>query len=127
MAAATIYKLLTRAEWVAAQEEGVYRGSAHDRRDGFIHFSTAAQLAETARKYFSGVPDLLLLAVDAESLKKYSSSDEEGLPLVVWEPARGGDLFPHLYGSLPVSKVKSVIAIPLSPDGIPVLPNDLEP
>ena len=64
MPAATIYKLLTRAEWEAARAEGVYRGSAHDARDGFIHFSTAAQIGETARKYFAGVPDLVLLAVD---------------------------------------------------------------
>ena len=68
MTAATIYKLLTRAEWEAARTEGVYRGSAHDLRDGFIHFSTAAQLGETARKYFAGVPDLVLLVVDVAAL-----------------------------------------------------------
>ena len=60
----TIYKLMTAAEWEAAWAEGVYRGSEQDQRDGFIHFSTAAQIAETARKHFSGVPDLVLLAVD---------------------------------------------------------------
>ncbi len=58
----TIYKLLPAAEWEAAWAEGVYRGSEQDQRDGFIHMSTAAQIAGTARKYFSGVPDLVLLA-----------------------------------------------------------------
>jgi uncharacterized protein (DUF952 family) len=70
----TIYKLLTRAEWEAAQAVGVYRGSAHDTRDGFIHFSTAAQLAGTARRHFSGVADLVLLAVDIERLQSPPSS-----------------------------------------------------
>ncbi len=74
MPAATIYKLLTRAEWEAARAEGVYRGSAHDARDGFIHFSGAGQLAETARKHFAGVPDLVLLAVDVAGLEKTPSS-----------------------------------------------------
>ena len=70
MPARTIYKLLTRSEWEDAQAGGVYRGSSHDWRDGFIHFSTAAQLGETARKYFTGEPDLVLLAVDVGALKK---------------------------------------------------------
>jgi uncharacterized protein (DUF952 family) len=73
MPAATIYKLLTRAEWEAARADGVYRGSAHDARDGFIHFSTAAQLEGTARKYFAGVADLVLLAVKVENLAKAPS------------------------------------------------------
>ena len=66
----TIYKLLTAAEWEAAWAEGVYRGSEQDQRDGFIHLSTAAQIAETARKHFSGVPDLVVLAIDIEMLEK---------------------------------------------------------
>src|SRR5271157_5018461 len=66
----TIYKLITAAEWEAAWAEGVYRGSELDQRDGFIHLSTAAQIAETARKHFSGVPDLVLLAIDMEMLEK---------------------------------------------------------
>jgi uncharacterized protein (DUF952 family) len=85
MGAATIYKLLTRAEWEAAQEDGVYRGSAHDKRDGFIHFSTAAQLGETARKYFSGVPDLVLLAMDVKALESPPSS----CPSPAISPRRG--------------------------------------
>ena len=129
MPAGTIYKLLTRAEWEQAQADGCgyYFGSAHDDRDGFLHFSTAAQLPETARKYFSGVPDLLLLAVEAERLKKRTPQNTEGVPLVCWEPARDGDLFPHLYGALPISLVKSIEAVPLDADGVPVLPTGLEP
>ncbi len=142
----TVYKILTHADWEAAQAEGVYRGSAHDLRDGFIHFSTAAQLAETARKYFSGVPDLVLLGVDVADLSSPPSScpsprGEKGrcFPLspwgegwgegvsLRWEPARGGDLFPHLYRDLPVAAVKSVTAIPLGEDGIPILPGSAVP
>jgi uncharacterized protein (DUF952 family) len=146
MAAATTYKLLTRAEWNRAQEEGVYRGSAHDRRDGFIHFSTAAQLQDTARKYFSGVPDLVLLAVDTEVLESRPSpqpspqgetefgrpfslggeGQDEGICLR-WEPSRGGDLFPHLYADLPLAAVRSVTAIEPSGDGTPIIPAGLAP
>src|SRR5271157_6230741 len=65
----TIYKIMTASEWEAARAEGVYRGSAQDQRDGFIHLSTAAQIAGTARKYFSGVPDLVVLTIDIEGLE----------------------------------------------------------
>lgn len=92
---APIYKLMPRAEWEAARAEGVYRGSADDLRDGFIHFSAADQVAETARKHFAGVPDLLILAVDPEKL---------GAALK-WEPSRRGALFPHLYADLPLEAV----------------------
>ena len=78
----TIYKLLTAAEWEAAWAEGVYRGSEQDQRDGFIHMSTAVQIAETARKHFSGVPDLVLLAVDIEMLEKLHTLHPSPLP---WE------------------------------------------
>ncbi|MGO9485144.1 MAG: DUF952 domain-containing protein [Rhodomicrobium sp.] len=155
MTAATIYKLLTRAEWEAARTEGAYRGSAHDARDGFIHFSTAAQLGETARKYFAGVPDLVLLAVDVGALNERPAPHpvllpmEEGTPErdseratpsplpggegqgegsnLLWEPARDGDLFPHLYGDLPVSAVKRATPIPLAENGIPIIPGGLGP
>ncbi len=150
----TVYKILTHAEWQAAQAAGVYRGSAHDLRDGFIHFSTAAQLGETARKYFRGVPDLVLLAVDVERLKEpltphpvplplgegtqlhpqcvvqapllpWGEGQEEGRALLRWEPSRGGDLFPHLYGELPIAAVRRVTSIPLGEDGAPIVPADL--
>ena len=174
MPAATIYKLLTRAEWEAALAEGVYRGSVHDERDGFIHFSTAAQLAGTARKYFAGVPGLVLLAVDVGALNKRPAPHPVPLPLgegtvlhapspiqaspipqgeetaphapravpgsplpggegqgegsdLRWESSRGGDLFPHLYCDLPLAAVKTATAIPLGPDGVPIIPGGLEP
>jgi uncharacterized protein (DUF952 family) len=91
----TIYKICERAAWREAQSAGLYRGSAVDHRDGFIHFSTAAQVAETAAKHFAGQTDLILVAVDGAAL---------GAALK-WEPSRGGALFPHLYGALPVAAV----------------------
>ncbi len=112
----TIYKLMTREDWEAAKAAGVYGGSAHDLRDGYIHFSTAAQLDETARKYFSGTPDLVLLAVDVERLAPSDLS---------WEPSRGGDLFPHLYANLAVNAVVRAASVPLASDGTPLLPEDL--
>ncbi len=143
MAARTVYRLLTRAEWEAAQASGVYCGSAHDKRDGFIYFSTAAQLMETARKHFAGVADLMLLAVDAEALESPPSPREEresgrslpptgegqseGVLPLRWEPSRGGDLFPHLYAELPAAAVKHAVAIPLGGDGALILPAGLEP
>lgn len=92
---ATIYKICEQAAWRAAEEAGFYRGSALDMRDGFIHFSTAAQAAETAAKHFAKQTNLVLVAVDGDTL---------GAALK-WEPSRGGDLFPHLYGALPVAAV----------------------
>jgi uncharacterized protein (DUF952 family) len=87
-----------------------------DLADGFIHFSTAGQAQETARRHFRGQHDLVVLAVETESL---------GAALV-WEPSRGGDLFPHLYGDLATGLVTRVVAAPLGPDGAPDL-SDLAP
>ena len=91
----TIYKICERAAWQEAKRAGVYHGSEVDRRDGFIHFSSAAQVAETAEKHFAGRADLMLVAVDGDAL---GSS-------LKWEPSRGGDLFPHLYAALPIKAV----------------------
>jgi uncharacterized protein (DUF952 family) len=107
-----IYKILPRAEWDAAQAAGAFEGSAVDRQDGYIHFSTAAQAAETARRYFRGQRDLVVLEVEGDDL---------GLDLR-WEPSRGGDLFPHLYASLICARVRAVHAAPLGADGAPQLP-----
>ena len=96
-----------RDEWDSAQTEGLYRGSSQDRDDGFIHFSTAAQVVESAAKHRSGQDGLVLLKVDAEVLGA-------GLK---WEPSRGGQLFPHLYGPLPLDAVDQVADLPLGPDG----------
>jgi len=103
----TIYKICPAALWRAAERAGVFPGSEVDGRDGFIHFSTATQAAETAAKHFAGRDDLLLVAVDADAL-----GDR-----LKWEPSRGGALFPHLYGPLDLTAVRRVDALPLGPDG----------
>ena len=94
--AMVVYKIVPAALWHEAELAGLFTGSPVDERDGFIHFSTADQLAETARKHFSGEHDLLLVTVDAKQLE------------LRWEPSRGGQLFPHLYGVLPLSAVLTV-------------------
>jgi uncharacterized protein (DUF952 family) len=103
----TIYKICPAALWRAAERAGVFPGSEVDGRDGFIHFSTATQAAETAAKHFAGRDDLLLVAVDADAL-----GDR-----LKWEPSRGGALFPHLYGALDLTAVRRVDPLPLGPDG----------
>ncbi len=102
-----IYKICAAAEWREAESAGVYSGSAIDRRDGFIHFSTAEQVRETAARHFAGQPDLVLVSVDPAKL---------GYRLK-WEPSRGGALFPHLYADLPVSAVIRVDPLPLDAAG----------
>jgi uncharacterized protein (DUF952 family) len=106
-----IYKILPRAEWAAAKAAGRYGGSALDLKDGFIHFSSAAQAQETARRHFARQDDLLVLAVEADDL---------GLALR-WEASRGGDLFPHLYGTLDVALVRAVTEARLDEAGTPRL------
>ena len=106
-----IFKILRREEWHAAQKAGSFAGSDVDRRDGFIHFSTAAQAQETARRHFHGQPDLVVLEINAAVLGA----------VLVWEPSRGGDLFPHLYGILPVGHVVAVHEAPLDAAGVPDL------
>jgi uncharacterized protein (DUF952 family) len=96
-----IYKICPAAEWHGAAAAGTYRGSVVDLRDGFIHFSTGAQLAETLRRHFAGQRDLVLVAV---------APDDLGTRLR-WEPSRSGDLFPHLYGELPVSLARHVSSL----------------
>jgi uncharacterized protein (DUF952 family) len=106
-----IYKILPRAEWDAAVARGRFEGSAVDLADGFIHFSDASQAQETARRYFAGQTELMVLVVDAEAL---------GAALK-WEPSRGGALFPHLYGPLARAQVLEARAAPLKADGLPDL------
>jgi uncharacterized protein (DUF952 family) len=105
-----IYTLVRGADWRAAEAAGAYAGSADDRRDGFLHFSTAAQVKESAAKHRRGEADLWLVEADAARLGD----------ALKWEPAAGGKrpgLFPHLYGPLPVSAVLSVTRLPLREDG----------
>jgi uncharacterized protein (DUF952 family) len=94
-------------EWQAAQSSGRYHGSSNDLADGFIHFSTAAQVAASAAKHRAGQRDLVLVAVDPAALG----------PALRWEPARGGALFPHLYGALPLAAVAWTAPLPLGSDG----------
>lgn len=104
-----IYKILPRAAWEEAQAKGTFTGSAVDLRDGFIHFSTALQVHETARLHFRDQADLVVLEVAAEAL---------GAALK-WEPSRGGQLFPHLYGNLATLLVTCVHDAPLDAEGAP--------
>jgi uncharacterized protein (DUF952 family) len=120
MAARTIYKIVSEAEWRAAEAAGRFEGSAVDRQDGFIHFSTATQAHETAAKHFAGVFDLLLVAVDANAL------DLTNPHQLKWEPSRGGALFPHLYGHLPMSAVRRVEPLPLCASGAHRFPDMLD-
>ncbi len=111
-----IYTLVRGADWRAAERLGEYRGSADDARDGFLHFSTAAQVQESAAKHRRGEPDLWLVEADAARL---------GATLK-WEPAAGGKrpgLFPHLYGALPLSAVLSATRLPLRDDGAHAFPD----
>jgi len=110
-----IYTLVRRADWEEAVRLGAYRGSADDRRDGFLHFSTAAQLRASAAKHRAGEPDLLLVEVGSAALGE----------ALRWEGASGGSragLFPHLYGELPVAAARRVVALPLDADGVHRVP-----
>lgn len=107
-----IYKILNRSLWSEAQAAGALTGAPVDLKDGYIHFSTATQVRETAAKHFQGQSDLLIVALDSETLG----------PQLKWEVSRGGALFPHLYARLPVSAAKWVRDLPLGPDGAHVFP-----
>jgi uncharacterized protein (DUF952 family) len=104
-----VYKILDGAEWAAAQRQGRFEGSAVDRKDGYIHLSTAAQAGETARLHFAGRDGLVLLEMEAEALGD----------ALRWEPSRGGQLFPHLYASLDPAAVRAVRPLVLTAAGWP--------
>ena len=91
-----VYKLFRPEEWQQLQNDMAFSGSPDDRRDGFIHFSTAEQLAETARRHFARDDLIILAEVEADSLGS----------ALRWEPSRGGALFPHLYDRLPAAAVR---------------------
>ncbi len=107
-----IYHLCRLTEWQASEAGGFYPGSSQDVADGFIHFSTAAQVAASAAKHRAGQTGLVLLAVDPVALGE----------ALRWEPAKDGDLFPHLYGPLPVMVVTRADDLPLGLDGRHVFP-----
>lgn len=109
-----IYKLLRAAEWEELKTKSAFAGAPVDLADGFMHFSTAEQVRETAAKHFAAVDGLVLAEVDAEKLPKPP----------VWEPSRGGQLFPHLYSALPLSAVTRTWTLVLGPDGGHVFPTN---
>lgn len=98
-----IYKILRDDEWRAFEGAGHTEGAPVDLADGFIHFSTAAQAAETAAKHFAGAEGLWLLAFEADAMGD----------ALKWEPSRGGALFPHLYRSLRLDEMAWIEALPL--------------
>jgi uncharacterized protein (DUF952 family) len=107
-----IYHMCPWEAWDAAVKAGRYDGTEDDKRDGFIHFSTGEEIAESARRHRAGQAGLVLVIVEAERL-----GDR-----LRWEASRGGALFPHLYGPLDPSEAASVDPLPLGPDGEHVLP-----
>jgi uncharacterized protein (DUF952 family) len=109
---ATIYKICDSGLWREAERAGVFTGAPVDHADGYIHFSGADQVAETAVRHFAGKRDLLLVALDAAALGS----------ALRYEPSRGGALFPHLYGTLPLAAVRWVKPLPLGADGRHVFP-----
>ena len=110
-----VYKIVSQEIWEVARGSGEFAGAEIDLVDGFIHFSDAGQVRETARRHFAGQPDLLLIEVDPQPLGHQ----------LKWEPSRGGDLFPHLYGILPLEAVTRVSPLPLDEAGEHVWPDDL--
>lgn len=107
-----IFHICRREEWAAAVARGSYAGSSQDRADGFIHFSSAPQVAASAAKHRAGQEGLVLLTVDPALLGQ----------ALKWEPSRGGALFPHLYGALPVAAVRRIDDLPLGADGRHIFP-----
>ncbi len=110
-----IYKIVDTPSWRSAIAAGQFNGAAIDLQDGFIHFSAANQVAETLLKYFAGRSDLLLICVDAQRLGD----------ALKWEVSRGGDRFPHLYASLPISAVVDQFDLSLLDDGSHRLPDSI--
>jgi uncharacterized protein (DUF952 family) len=107
-----VYKIMSAEELTRMRRDGVFAGSPVDIADGYIHLSSGSQLAETLDKHFSGVDGLMLAAVDLAQLGD----------TVRWEPARGGQLFPHIHGQLPVSAVVAVAPLERNADGTVTLP-----
>lgn len=110
-----VYKIVPKELWQRAEADGQFQGAPIDIQDGFIHFSTATQVRETARRHFAGIADLLLVAIDGPGLGD----------ALRYEPSRGGDLFPHLYASLPMSAVLWQKPLPIGPDGHHEFPEEL--
>ncbi|MCU0944641.1 MAG: DUF952 domain-containing protein [Rubritepida sp.] len=115
---AMIYTLVRGDDWREAERRGAYHGSADDARDGFLHFSTAAQLRASAAKHRAGEADLWMVEAEAAALGE----------ALRWEPASGGSrpgLFPHLYAPLPLAAVRRAMPVPLGADGVHRFPADI--
>lgn len=110
-----VYKIAPRAVWEAAVRDGIYRGSPDDHRDGFIHLSSGAQVAGTLARHYAGQSDLVLIAYAAAGLGG----------ALKWEPSRGGDLFPHVYGPLEPAAALWVRPIAVGADGRHTLPGEI--
>lgn len=108
-----IFHMCRAEEWQAAQAAGRYDGSSQDQADGFIHFSTAAQLPESAARHRTGQTGLVLLTVETEACGD----------ALKWEPSRGGQLFPHLYGPLLPDAVLRADPLPLDDNGLHIMPD----
>jgi uncharacterized protein (DUF952 family) len=106
-----LYHMARRSDWERAETLGHYGGSADDKRDGFMHFSTAEQVVESAKRHRAGHSDLVLIVVAEDAAGPWR-----------WEAARGGDLFPHLYADLPVAAAVGVHDLPLGDDGMHIFP-----
>ena len=102
-----IYKIFRRPEWNDLVARGESRGAPVDLADGYIHFSTAQQVMETAAKHFAGEGDLVLVACDADALGE----------ALKWEASRGGALFPHLYRPLCMADVRWDTSLPMGATG----------
>ncbi|HEY5338487.1 MAG TPA: DUF952 domain-containing protein [Rhizomicrobium sp.] len=107
-----VFKIVDANEWKAAQDAGAYRGSAADQKDGFIHLSTSAQLAETLSRHFAQADNLMLVAIDGGAVSA----------ALKWEKSSSGGKYPHLYGDLELAAVQWSSAIPRKPGGVFVLP-----
>ena len=112
MADRIVYKVMSATDAAQMQRDGAYYGSPVDIADGYIHLSSGSQVAETLDKHFSGIEGLMLAAVDLSRV-----TDE-----VRWEPSRGGELFPHIYGRLPADAVVAVAPVERTADGAVKLP-----
>ena len=108
-----LFKIMTATDWAVAARAGVFEGAGVDHMDGFIHLSAAHQVADTAARHFAGQHDLVLVAFGEDFLENLK-----------WEPSRGGDLFPHVYGTVAAAAAAWVKPLPLVggvhrfPDGV---------
>lgn len=108
-----IFRLMSMTDWRQMVSDGLFRGAPHDVADGFIHLSSADQVEETAAKHYADVADLMVLTVDSRRV------DGE----VKWEPSRGGALFPHVYGTIPVEAVLAAESVERDRDGSFLFPS----